>query len=518
MSVDYKRMFMDEDYFAQECLPEVRTIEPANFHKDLFRLLSDTSKQYVAIIAPRGHGKSSVSTTIVPLHRILFGQERNILIMSETEGQAKAHLDSLKYQLQENPLIKTYFPTLSFPKWTEERIVVKGTTPFGTPINCQLIVKGSKQKVRGLNYQQQRPTLIIMDDVEGEDNMSSEDVRNDFKRRIDAALLPAIDPQIGRVFMIGTIVHYDSYLNEIWTKSDTPNENVGKSGVWEYVFYRAIENYGTDKEKALWPEWMSIAKLHSKRIQLARNGREYLWFQEYQNEPTAGDSQLFKPEYFETRHNYHIKYMNGDNWLCDNTTGDPVRNCFTFLGVDPAISLGRTADHFATCVIAVDHHGKKYVMNIKLQRINSVAAQAKLISELVHNFHIRKVGIETIAYQQALATQLREDMASTGHYYMIEEFKPRDRKNERLKNLEYPISQGRLIFPPSKSDQDPIAQTIEQFKAYPRGKHDDGMDATFYADIVTQRPAKITLSNAIPNSVQKTMNYRNTVETNWKVL
>jgi predicted phage terminase large subunit-like protein len=155
---------------------------------------------------------------------------------------------------------------------------------------------------------------------------------------------------------------------------------------------------------------------------------------------------------------------------------------------------------------------------MSLQRINSVAAQAKLISDLVHNFHIRKVGIETIAYQQALATQLREDMQNTGNYYMIEEFKPRDRKNERLKNLEYPISQGRLVFPSSKSDQDPIAQTIEQFKAFPRGRHDDGMDAVFYADIISQRPAKTPKTHAIPSAILKEMPNYNKVETNWKVL
>lgn len=512
---DLKRMFMDEAYWAEWTFPDVVRAKTPEFHKHLYRLLSDPKKRKVAIISPRGHGKSTVSTTFIPLHRMLFGQERNILIMSETEDQAIAHLETIKNHLENNKRLKALFPNLQFTKWTTEKIRVKGG-PFN--IDCQIIVKGSKQKVRGLNYQQQRPTLVIMDDVEGEDNMDNEDVRNQLKRRIDAALIPAIDPIIGRVFMIGTIVHHDSYLNELWLNSDTPQQPVGKSGSWDYVFFRAIENFGTKHEKALWPEWQSLERLHSERRELARKGREYLWWQEYMNEPTAGEQQIFKPEYFETRHNYHVKWMNDHNWLCDNKTGQPVRNCFVYIGVDPAISTSKSADHFALTVLAIDHYGKKYVIKQVLTRINSVSAQAELIAEHVHNFHARKVGIETIAYQQALATQLREDMHKTGRFYPIEEFKPRDRKNERLKNLEYPISQGRLFFPHTKSDKDPVAVTIEQFKGYPRSKHDDGMDSVYYADLISQAPSKVTLGEAISSRNTELITTRNRVETNWKVL
>lgn len=508
----HKEFFLDEDLFARTFLSDAMKVETPQFHKHMYKLLADTSKRYVAIIAPRGHAKSTLSSLTVPLHRLLYGREKNILIISETEDQAKDHLSSLKSELEQNELIRSYFPKLHFTKWTEEKIIVQGG-PFN--IDCQIVVKGSKQKIRGHKYKNQRPTLIIMDDVEGEDNMTNEDVRNDLKRRIDAAIIPALDPQIGRLFMIGTIVHYDSYLNEIYTSADRPNQSVGTAGDWYYVFYKAIENYGTKQEKALWPEWQPLKRLHSERIRMAKNGREYIWWQEYMNEPTAGSSQLFKPEYFKQRHNYHIRHIGGINWLC-KPDGTPVRNCQVFIGVDPAISTSRKADKFAMAVIAVDHLDNRYLIRLVLTRIGSASGQANLIIENAMSHNAIGVAIETTAYQQALATQVKERMHKAGNYFRIFEFKPRDRKNERLRSLEYPISQGRLLFPKNTSDTDPIAQAITQFTQYPRSKNDDAMDAIYYAYEITQAPPKVARSQAIPKDQQPKIPL--VKEHNWKTL
>jgi len=492
--ISHQELFLNEDLFVQTFLPDMAKVKSPQFHKDMYRLLADPSKKMVAIIAPRGHAKSSLSSLTVPLHRLLFAQEKNILIISETEDQAKDHLNSLKSELQENSLIKAYFPKLHFTKWTEEKIIVQGG-PYNT--DCQIVVKGAKQKIRGHKYKNQRPTLIILDDIEGEDNMTNEEVRNDLKRRIDAAIIPALDPQIGRIFMVGTIVHYDSYLNEIYTGSDIKGQAVGKSGSWDYVFYKAIQNFGTKNEKALWPEWQPLERLHAERKRMAKSGREYIWYQEYMNEPTAGSEQAFKPQYFKNRHRYHVRNIGGVNWLC-TPNGKPVRNCNVFLGIDPAISTKRKADHFAMSVIAVDHLDQRYLIRQVLTRIPLASAQAKLIIDTAMSHHANAIGIETTAYQQALAGAVRERMSKTSNYFRIYEFKPRDHKNERLRSLEYPISEGRLLFPRNTSDTDPVAQTIQQFIQYPRSKRDDGMDAIYYANEICQAPPKVSRSQAIP--------------------
>jgi len=53
--------------------------------------------------------------------------------------------------------------------------------------------------------------------------------------------------------------------------------------------------------------------------------------------------------------------------------------------------------------------------------------------------------------------------------------KPRQRKSERLLSLVAPLARGEFFFRP----EDIHAQ--QEFLSYPRGKHDDILDAIYYA-------------------------------------
>lgn len=507
---EYEQMMLHEEVFAKKCFPGVMEVDTPEFHKNLYRQLSDRNKKFVAVIAPRGHAKSTLSTTFVPLHRMLFGVERNILLISESETQAKAHLENIKYHLETNQQIKHYFPNLEFVKWAEDQIVIRGG-PFDS--DCQILVRGITQRMRGLNYHNKRPTLIIMDDVESESNMDNPDLRNRIKSIIDSVVIPARDIKSGRVFMIGTIVHFDSYLNEILINSKAKKHHVGKSGRWHYTFYQAIKNFGTNKEKALWPEWHSLEELHAERNEMASKDREFLWFREYMNQPVAASAQIFKPEYFKERHNYHVQYRFGQNWLIDKTTDQIYTNCNVFIGVDPAISTKKHSDYFALAILAITASGKKFVIDVKLGRIKSASAQANLILTYAFNYHATAIGIETVAYQQALATQVKERMQESGNYYRILEFKPRDRKNERLKNLEWPLRTGRMKFPKKTGDRSDVEKTIQQFLDFPKSRKDDGMDGVYYADKISIEPPKVTESSKL---VQQRESRQPTF--NWKVL
>ena len=510
IKLELERMFLNEDYFARNCLSDVMRVASPPFHKEMYHLLSDPSRKRVAIIAPRGHAKSTVSTTVVPLHRSLFGLEKNILIVSETDDQAEAHLENIKNNIEHNEKIRHYFGELQIVTWTKNLIVVRGGH-FG--VDFQIQTRGIGQKFRGLNYHQQRPTLIVMDDVESEDNMDSDEIRLKIKKKIDAAILPSIDPQIGRVFMVGTIVHYDSYLNEIYTKRDNQMDiHVGKSGRWEFVYYQAVIDIGTPQERALWPEWHPLSELYAEREELRRKEREYLWWQEYMNQPVAGEAQTFKREYFSIRHNYYLLHRESVNWLMDRRTGLPVSNVEVSVGVDPAISESRRSDHFALTILATDPADRRYVVEIILARIKSSTLQANLILNKAWNCHARVIGIETTAYQEALKGQVEEKMRKAGNYIQIVGFKPREKKNDRLKALEYPISTGLLLLPAKASETSAVEMTVGQFVEWPRGKHDDALDSIYYADQTRLVPAKRSWTREVVHKTSRQQTY------NWKVL
>ena len=53
--------------------------------------------------------------------------------------------------------------------------------------------------------------------------------------------------------------------------------------------------------------------------------------------------------------------------------------------------------------------------------------------------------------------------------------KPRSRKSERLMSLVAPLARGEFFF----RSQDLVPQ--QEFLSYPKGKHDDCLDAIYYA-------------------------------------
>jgi ABC-type multidrug transport system fused ATPase/permease subunit len=83
-----KRMYLDIFFFAKFILgdPElpmhyhVRSKSP-QFHKDIVaKLLKLNAGDKLAVVAPRGHAKSTLINLIYPLHRILFGEEKFVLM------------------------------------------------------------------------------------------------------------------------------------------------------------------------------------------------------------------------------------------------------------------------------------------------------------------------------------------------------------------------------------------------------------------------------------------------------
>ena len=56
-----------------------------DFHREIAKTLIDMdSGDKLAVVAPRDHAKSTFINLIYPLHRILLGEERFLLLISES--------------------------------------------------------------------------------------------------------------------------------------------------------------------------------------------------------------------------------------------------------------------------------------------------------------------------------------------------------------------------------------------------------------------------------------------------
>ena len=134
------------------------------------------------------------------------------------------------------------------------------------------------------------------------------------------------------------------------------------------------------------------------------------------------------------------------------------------------------ADFFVIATIAVDADNNKYIIDLFRKRLPPNEQPDKIIDTFKKYRH-NKMKIETVAYQEALRTAVKERMLENNMYIpgLEKGVKPRNKKSERLLSLVPMLAKGEFFFRP----QDTIGQA--EFLSYPKGKHDDVMDAVWTA-------------------------------------
>ena len=152
---------------------------------------------------------------------------------------------------------------------------------------------------------------------------------------------------------------------------------------------------------------------------------------------------------------------------------------------------------FVIAMIGVDNENNKYVVDIFRERINP-SLQPKKIIDYYKKYKPRRVKVETTGYQEALRTGTRELMREEDLYIPGLEagVKPRTKKSERLLSLVPMFARKQFHFRP----EDIAAQ--QEFLSYPKGQHDDVMDAIWTA-LEGAKPCRVSEEDFDPNIIKE---------------
>ncbi|MDD4382457.1 MAG: hypothetical protein PHE21_03925, partial [Candidatus Dojkabacteria bacterium] len=136
--------------------------ETAEFQKEMFRITEDEEIKLSVVVAFRGSGKSTIMTMSYPLWAILGKQQKKcVVILSQTQQQAKSHMSNVRRELESNDLLRADLGPFreESDEWGSYSLVIPR-------FNARLIAASSEQSIRGLRHGAHRPDLIICDDVE----------------------------------------------------------------------------------------------------------------------------------------------------------------------------------------------------------------------------------------------------------------------------------------------------------------------------------------------------------------
>lgn len=214
---------------------------------------------------------------------------------------------------------------------------------------------------------------------------------------------------------------------------------------WAVVYDRAIRYDGS----LLFPEKLSQEYLLGQR----KLQGSYIYSHQYLNEIIPSDDQDFKKE-----------------WLQYYTELPRRKNTFAF--IDPAISLEDAACFTAVCVIDVDENGQWYLKLARRLRITATQT-IKLVFDLHKIYKCQAIGIESVAYQEALMHFLAEEMRKRKITVPVHGIKrsPDTSKEMRIRSLVPRFEWQRILIKPGLADFE------EEYLKFPKGTYRDILDA-----------------------------------------
>ena len=190
---------------------------------------------------------------------------------------------------------------------------------------------------------------------------------------------------------------------------------------------------------------------------------------QYLNDPVPDEDAVFKRTWFHYYDETELK-------------GRPLNK---FTAVDPAISLEKEADYTAIVTVGVDHFHNWYILDIFRDRVTPV----QLIEQLYVTFerwHPIEVAIENVAFQKVLQYALNEEGRKRRKYLPVVEVKPEMRtKDERVRGLQPLYANGVVLHNKELVYNGYLEDELTRF---PRGKHDDIVDALSYLKDIVSAP------------------------------
>jgi hypothetical protein len=270
-------------------------------------------------IAPRSMGKSSTWFLINTMWAAAHRHVEFVAAFSDSATQAEEHLRTFRHVLQTSDLLRHDFPHL-----TDVRVDNVGM--FQTE-GFVFSAKGMDSGTLGLKVGNQRPGVIILDDVEPGAGYSSYQA----EKRLDTltdVILPLNDA--AKVVMVGTAVMRGSLIHQAVMHDAEPAQWI-KDEAFTVNYHLPFDDDG----ESIWPERWSTEYLRG--IEHTRSFQK-----SFLSRPVTLDGEYWQEE--------------------DYTYGDVPSLSKRIIAVDPAVTTARSSDQTGISVVGYSAAARKAVV------------------------------------------------------------------------------------------------------------------------------------------------------------
>lgn len=426
-----------------------------------FQDLTDGKIKELALIAFRESAKTSMSK-IYLLWLICYKKKKYINVDSFDKENAERLLFDVVSELQQNKRLIADFDQLFNKQRNDNEKSVKRVSNFVTNNGVRVEAHSTQESVRGRVHGSQRPDFFLFDDIE---TIKTRDSKAYTKQVADHLTEAIAGVDSGEY----SIVYLGNYITEYGNIAELEKRAKGND---KFVFRKVPVIEGNE---TTWPGKYVLTNdevLDTGKVSLEER-RQLLGSQafmsEMMNQPIDESDQEFKRDYWQEAEEKDFIHMDHN----------------IFITVDMAVSEKTSADSTGIVINRVTRENKWYVTAYKL-KTNSKG----VIDHLFYIWDLYKpsiIGVEETSFTMAIKPYLDEEMRKRNVFMTIRPLKHNSTQKEtRIRGL-IPRWENKSIFMVGNCDD-----LWEDMRVFPRGQHDDILDAFAYQDQIAYVPNRVS--------------------------
>jgi hypothetical protein len=427
----------------------------------MWRHLEDPTKRYLNLICFRESAKTT-KLRIFTGKRIAYNLSKTILYVSASEAHAARSIRWIRSRIEPKMgnagLPKREFFAQTFDlrpgaKWTDTELEIfhgVDTTPIW------ILGAGITGNIRGINFEDYRPDLIVLDDILTDENGATLDQREKIIELVMGSLKGSLtassDNPHSKLVMLNTPQAIDDVVH---VAEKDPEFFSVRYPCWT----PETMNLDVSLQESSWPTRHPTAvRRIEKRAAIALN-RLSIFSKEKEVRVISKETATFREEW--------LRYYD-----------DPPEGGQTVLAVDPTPPPTGRLDQkqirkkdFQVVGAVRRHRGNFYILDYEALQASSPDWVEQKFFEMRFKWRPYKAVVESVAYQATLKWLLEQAMIRRQQWITIEPFNDIRSKPVRIQGaLHGPASNGRLFIKKS------MTEFVSQWIKYPAVEFDDVLD------------------------------------------
>jgi hypothetical protein len=443
------------------CLPTVfKYLCPPVFKSIWLWLLSYVNRvrdfSQLAIGLPRGFGKTMLIKIFI-LYCILFTKKQFILIICGTQGKANNIIADIVGMLNE-PNIKRIFGDWSLGSMTDRQDLKR----FGfRGRNIILMGAGAQSDIRGITLENDRPDIMIFDDIQTREDADSDTVSAKLETWMIGTAMKAKSP-MGCLFI---------FIANMYPTKHSLLRKLKSNPTWIKFIAGGILADGT----SLWEELQPVEQL----------------LKEYENDLSMGHPEVFHAEVLNDE-NASVNNFIDISRIPENPYEGDTEHQGNYIIIDPATDK---ANADAVSIGCFELYDTKPVMVEVLEGRFSPGDICEQTIRMALRRNCRLIVIESNAFQYVLGWIMKQALERYGiqGIQVVDIYSGQMSKNSRILTMFKQLLAGEIYI--SSACKVPVFSQIVSFNPLKTNNTDGILDLLTYAPRVVEMYGEFIISS-----------------------